>query len=206
MLLEGSKVKGLRWCDSTHLCSVCFQQLTPSTISKKIDGIPMTGGMNSCANLVKMVAQMKYYGLRGLAWPLSELLVKAVESSVQNHGEVDVLVPVPMHKNRQRERGFNQAELLSNLVSLETGIITDNRLVSRMSPTGQQAKVDIQFKSRKRNIAGCFNLLTQKQDSLKIGIVDDLITSGATTLELVELFRDSGWHVQWVAAAGIVKL
>ena len=166
----------------------------------------MTGGMNSCANLVKMVSKMKYHGVRGLAWPLAELVVKAVEKSVHDFGVVDVLVPVPMHKGRLRSRGFNQAELLAELVSMDTGIIVDNKLVSRERATVQQAKVDIKLEDRRQNISGCYKLLTQNNDSLRIGIIDDLITSGATTIELVSLLRESGMQVQWVAAAGIVKL
>ncbi|MBT3317467.1 ComF family protein [bacterium] len=202
----GELARGLRWCDSPHLCNNCFRELSPVTISKTIAGIPMTGGMNSCANLVKMVSEMKYHGVRGLAWPLAELVVKAVEKSVQNYGEVDVLVPVPMHKSRRRDRGFNQAELLAELASLATGIIVDNRLVSRERATVQQAKIDIKLEDRQENISGCYKLLTQNYDSLRIGVIDDLITSGATTAELVNLLRESGLQVQWVAAAGIVKL
>jgi len=166
----------------------------------------MTGGMNSCENLVKMVSEMKYHGVRGLSWPLAELVVKAVEKSVHDFGEVDVLIPVPMHKTRLRSRGFNQAELLAELVSMHTGIIVDNKLVSRERATVQQAKVDIEFENRRNNISGCYKLLTQNYDSLRIGIIDDLITSGATTAELVKLLSESGLQVQWVAAAGIVKL
>ncbi|MCP4144947.1 MAG: ComF family protein [bacterium] len=202
----GGFVRGLRWCDSPHLCTNCFHGLSPIIISKTIAGIPMTGGMNSCANLVKMVSEMKYHGIRGLAWPLADLIVKAVEKSIQNYGEVDVLVPVPMHKSRRRERGFNQAELLAELVSLATGINVENQLVSRERATVQQAKIDIKLEDRRENISGCYKLLTQNYDSLRIGIIDDLITSGATTAELVNLLRESGLRVQWVAAAGIVKL
>lgn len=206
ILPYGEFARGLRWCDSPHLCNNCFQELSPVTISKTIAGIPMTGGMNSCANLVKMVSEMKYHGVRGLAWPLSELVAKAVKKSIQNFGEVDALVPVPMHKARRRDRGFNQAELLAELVSLDTGIIVDNRLVSRERATVQQAKVDIKLEDRRENISGCYKLLTQNYDSLRIGIIDDLITSGATTVELVNLLCESGLRVKWVAAAGIVKL
>jgi predicted amidophosphoribosyltransferase len=111
-----------------------------------------------------------------------------------------------MHKSRRRDRGFNQAELLAELASLATGIIVDNRLVSRERATVQQAKIDIKLEDRQENISGCYKLLTQNYDSLRIGVIDDLITSGATTAELVNLLRESGLQVQWVAAAGIVKL
>lgn len=203
LIPNGRAVSGLRWSDHPQLCVNCFAELQPKVKVTSITGIPAAGGMNSCANLVNLVTKMKYNNLRGLAWPLSELVLRAITVLEQNYGSVDCLVPVPMHWFRRYLRGFNQAEVITELAGLHTGTVVEKRLVSRKRNTGQQAKVSSLFEMRQKNVAGCFSV-NKDSDGRTVGIVDDLVTSGTTVIELASELQKAGWEVSWIASAGIV--
>ena len=76
----------------------------------------------------KAVHRLKYNGVRGLAAPMGA----AMAQHLQRHGvEPDVIVPVPLHRSRQRERGYNQAELLARAVGRWIETPVDAGLLAR---------------------------------------------------------------------------
>lgn len=103
----------------------------------------------------------------------------------------DFLVPVPLHKAKLRERGFNQAESIARGISDVTGWQVCDAL-KRKRYTRTQTKLNTE--ERKKNMEDAFDIPDRKRDVLKgrrCVIVDDVITTGATILACAAAIRES---------------
>ena len=167
--------------------------------------LTLVGGTSSHGNLATIVGRLKYHGIRGLAEPLAQLANRGVElMSIQGH-KVDVLVPIPLFGRRKRERGFNQALLIAQIISQTHMIPVYESLLSRERDTGQQAKIESgQLEDRLRNVRDGFRARKVQETKLRIGLIDDLITTGATMMAAATALRDGGWTVSWAVGAGLV--
>jgi len=121
--------------------------------------------------------------------------------------EIDVIVPLPLHKNRLRQRGYNQSEYIARGISDVTGIPVDTTHVTRVKDTPQQAKIKANGERktadvtelRKANVEDAFAVNHPEQMYHKhILLVDDLITTGATVkscLKAMRRFRGASFSV-----------
>lgn len=100
-----------------------------------------------------------------------------------------VLVPVPLHKKRQRQRGYNQSLEIARQLSKLLGLELNTSLCSRIKNTDPQSTLPM--KTRKKNVAGAFSLITD-QIPKHVAIIDDVITTGSTINELARLFKQGG--------------
>jgi len=202
----GRLVGGLSWTDGPHLCRPCAERIGPDPVRSVLAGpdLSVHGGRRPCSDLVKVLGQWKYHGVRGLAWPLSGLLTAAVGAAIARDGPVDLLVPVALHSRRRRIRGFNQAEVLAQLAGHQLGIQVAGGLLERVRTTGQQAKLKTAA-DRRRNLAGAFVVRPGLEPAAgrRIGLVDDLVTSGATCGAAAAALTGAGWEVTWIAALGV---
>lgn len=211
---RGAVVPGLRWYDGPHLCLACAARLGPRPVRGVIGSppVPVHGACQPGAELVETLGRWKYHGVRGLAWPLAGLLDSAVNAAVARDGDVDYLVPVALHGRRRRERGFNQAEVLAHLVGPNHGVPVAPDILRRTRSTGQQAKLKTAA-GRQANLAGAFVARdtcgagpgqgTGRPGGRRVGLVDDLVTSGATCAAAAEALAARGWQVRWVVALGL---
>jgi ComF family protein len=139
------------------------------------------------------VYQFKYKNLRTLAKPLSELLEKYL-TRYPLPGEV--LVPVPLHHKRLKERGYNQstllAEELSKLLKLP---VVDNCLVrvKYILPQAQTKSLD----ERLANVHQAFSCLNSRLQNARILLVDDVSTSGATLDACASALKAAGAISIW---------
>ncbi len=104
----------------------------------------------------------------------------------------DGLVPVPLHKVRQRERGYNQSEVIAEQISTITGVPILAKAVKRVRMTKSQTKLD--RNERRSNVAGAFRA-SEELDGRKVIILDDVITTGATTREVALAITNTGGKV-----------
>lgn len=126
-----------------------------------------------------IIHAFKYQGKKSLGKLLGERLALIVKSEpyMQN---ADLIVPVPLHSVRKRERGYNQSEILAKKVSEETKIKFIDLLVRRKNTKTQTT---LSPEERKKNVEDAFYI---KEDLInlvkgkKIIVVDDVMTSGAT--------------------------
>lgn len=117
-------------------------------------------------------------------------------------GEYDALVPVPLHPRKQRTRGANQAETLCHLLAHKAGLPVLMPL-KRTRYTKPQKKLTIV--QRQRNVHDAF-VLTDNVQGLRILLVDDIRTTGATARECTrELMRGKARSVTLLTAAIAVK-
>ncbi|MCU0934472.1 MAG: hypothetical protein MUF66_00045 [Gammaproteobacteria bacterium] len=112
----------------------------------------------------------------------------------------DLLIPVPLHRRRLRQRGFNQ--------SVEVARVLEERLGLALVPSGGVIRVRITVPqtelegaaARQRNVAGAFHVEHRAVRGQRVALVDDVMTTGATLYELARAVRASGavWVEAWV--------
>ncbi|RLA51497.1 MAG: ComF family protein, partial [Gammaproteobacteria bacterium] len=106
---------------------------------------------------------------------------------------VDLLLPVPLHWRRLWQRGFNQSDLLCRQLRCAhpalTGAVLENRLVRRHRATAAQSGSNAS--QRARNLRGAFTA-RRPCDNLRIAIVDDVLTTGATASAVASVLQAAG--------------
>ncbi|HBE92734.1 MAG TPA: ComF family protein [Gammaproteobacteria bacterium] len=100
-----------------------------------------------------------------------------------------LLIPVPLHAKRLRERGFNQAQELTRILSSRLSIDVDSHSLCRTRDTTAQSSLP--KKERQKNIRNAF-ALSAKIDSSHVAIIDDVMTTGLTVNEISKTLRRSG--------------
>lgn len=112
----------------------------------------------------------------------------------------DCLVPVPLHFYRENWRGFNQAELMAEVVSSRMTDVRLEKLLVRMKNTKQQVTMKTK-EEREENIRGAFKINEKFKNSklkkLKILLVDDVFTSGADMRECTKVLKKAGVELVW---------
>jgi len=186
-------VPGLRPWDAPHLCRPCRDALDQGAAVRPASGgcPPVLAARATGADLVALVAAWKYHGVRGLAWPLAGLLTPTARTLARDLGAPPVLVPVPLHRRRRRQRGFNQAELLARLLARDLAAPWAGPL-RRVRATAQQARIAADA-VRRRNLAGSCRI--DPRAPLPAGpvvLVDDIVTSGATLAEAARALAAAG--------------
>jgi competence protein ComFC len=121
---------------------------------------------------------------------LADLLVSQAVPSLKN-GQWDLIVPVPLHPAKEREREFNQAARLARHLSRATQIPVNEGLVRRVRPTATQTQLN--RAERAGNVRAAFALSGPKKlNGEKIILLDDVLTTGATTSACARVLRKAG--------------
>ena len=134
------------------------------------------------------IQALKFRPSRPMGRALGLLLVEVVEDRCDTV-EIDVLVPVPLHHRRLRERGFNQAFEIARPVAARTGLPLVTRGIQRQSNT--RAQTLLAAADRHSNMHGAFRV-TRDFKGMNVAIVDDVITTGATVNALAASLRGAG--------------
>jgi ComF family protein len=132
----------------------------------------------------------KFAGRRGLAEPLGDLVAELGLSALPG-ATPDLLLPVPLHRRRERERGYNQALLLSRRLERAWGVPVAADVLVRRGATAPQA--DLDAPARRRNVRGAF-AVTNPETILgrHVVLVDDVLTTGATAGECARCLLRAG--------------
>jgi ComF family protein len=102
---------------------------------------------------------------------------------------IDVVVPVPLHRSRRRERGYDQATLLARGIARSLDLVCDDQVLRRVRRTRQQTTLDA--RDRRRNVEGAFEAGVPLDDETVL-LVDDVITTGSTMEAAASAIRDAG--------------
>ncbi|MDP2154085.1 MAG: ComF family protein [Methylotenera sp.] len=162
------------------------------TYDYPVDGLLQHYKYNASLNLAHTFASLF----------LEKKLTQSKQSMMQN--EVNLIIPMPMHQNRLKERGFNQALEIAKLLSKALTIQLDYTACQRTKHTPPQASLNL--KDRIKNIKGAFSC-QQSLQHLNIAIIDDVMTTGASLNELAKTLKQAGAaHVEcWVMARTLQK-
>ncbi|HEY8484849.1 MAG TPA: ComF family protein [Longimicrobiales bacterium] len=139
----------------------------------------------------RIVHQLKYRGWRALAEPMAEWMA-AVRLPDDVEEEARIVVPVPTTAVRQRERGYNQAELLARAYARRTR--REVRLFLERAE-GARSQTALQPVARAANVAGAFRVTRGSEPGLlgaHLLLVDDVLTTGATAAECARTLVAAG--------------
>lgn len=128
-----------------------------------------------------LLHKMKYGPNASLARFMGELLASSLRDELEAL-ELDLVVPVPLHVARLKQRGFNQAAIIGKTVARTLGVVLELGLLERLKATRPQ--VGLSRTERQDNVKGAFSV---REPSLLKGktvlLVDDVYTTGATLKE-----------------------
>ena len=151
----------------------------------------------------KMMQRYKYGNMLNISHTFGQLLAEKSPLGSLNTSSVDLIIPMPMHPTRLKERGFNQALEIAKILTKNCKAKLDYKSVERQTLTPPQASLPL--KERVKNIKGAFKVNAEIIDKLagkRIAIVDDVMTTGASLNELAKTLKKAGAsHVEcWVIA------
>jgi ComF family protein len=134
------------------------------------------------------IHELKYRNLQAIAPYLAEYMAEYYK----NHGlSGEVLLAVPLHTNRLRNRGYNQSELLADKISELINLPVLHNVLLRIKDSNPQAKtsnVDI----RRQNVLNAFHCYTEEVMEKEVILIDDVCTSGATLEACAQALKKAG--------------
>lgn len=184
----------------SFLCPSCSQKIQINT------GLDRKTGLAAAVSYSdeiprQLIAVLKYQKIKTAAVPLGEILSRYIENCLPAEasaqaGKLEIknyfIVPVPLHWHRERERGFNQVNLIAEQLSRKTGWPVLKNVLKRIRNTPSQVELK-EKKKREMNVRGCFAVENPEFLAGKnIIILDDVSTSGATMREAIKTVRKSG--------------
>jgi len=143
-----------------------------------------------------LIYRYKYRGEKYLSNPMIHWMTRCLESC---DWDFDVIVPVPLHPIREKQRGFNQADLLARGLSRNTGIPLMDKSLIRIRNTPQQARLS--GHERRRNLMGAFRIRESGKGPGKrprafegrtVLLVDDVYTTGNTADQCSRVLLGAG--------------
>jgi len=173
--------------ESETKCSFCKSDGGISEDHK----IPMVRSLGRFDDYYKeLIHRFKY----GKKIPLGKRLAQRLGETINSDPRFlksDFLIPVPLHKSRYRERGFNQSEIVAEEISKIAGLpLLKNALIRKKNTKDQ---TNLSFQQREENVKGAF-VVTQPEiiNGKRIVLVDDVITTGATLSECARTLKQAG--------------
>lgn len=137
-----------------------------------------------------MILSLKYHSALWLVHDMLPLLEACCESFLAIH-EIDLVMPIPLHPVKKRDRGYNQASVLGKPLAAKLGIPWEPRCLQRIRQTGTQTRLTA--RQRITNVKGAFKVRwPQWLEGKNILIIDDVMTTGATVSEAARELRKSG--------------
>lgn len=138
-----------------------------------------------------LISRYKYQGHFCSGAVLADiLLTKLFKDQIRDQNKKpDLIVPVPLHRQRQFFRGFNQSQWLAQYLSRELNVPVDAYLLKRCRKTPPQQ--GLKRKQRQKNLKGAFQV-NRPIEGKHIALVDDVVTTGSTVSELAQLLKKAG--------------
>jgi ComF family protein len=145
------------------------------------------------------IHELKYRNLRALVPSLAEFLYDYI---LENPVPGDILVPVPIHRKRWRERGYNQSALLARELGRLSGLTVVESYLIRHSYAPPQAR-SASVTERQKNVAGAFTCLDTQLQGKRVLLIDDVSTSGATLNTCARALKTAGAAAVWGLALAL---
>jgi len=180
--------------NNTAFCPVCFRRLPENkkTCHRESPFILAAAGFYGDEILDRLIALLKYQKIKQAAVPLGEILSKYLIRNLKLEIRNFLIVPVPLHWRKEKQRGFNQTRLIADCLSKNTGLPVVKNALERIKNTASQVKLKDKEK-REFNVQNCF--VAEKSELLSgknIVLLDDVFTTGATMKEAASVIKKSG--------------
>ncbi len=128
-------------------------------------------------------------------------LLAEVRSDIISEWKIDYIIPVPLHRLKLSERGYNQSYYIAKGLGRELSVPVKSIFVKRIKYT--QSQTMLSRIERQANLSDAFKAYGKKIKSKKILIVDDVITTGATTNECAKVLLEAGAAKVFAASAAV---
>ncbi|MBS3983113.1 MAG: ComF family protein [Dethiobacter sp.] len=199
------------------ICSLCLAQVpVPEACCFKC-AQPLAAGQESCPQcsglsfafksactvqayrgaVKRAIHNYKYHGRKEMAKTLGGLMAQQIRRS--GWPKMEAIVPVPLHRSRLSERGYDQALLLAQVVAAELRLPLKKAL-QRKSATPSQTK--LVARERWENVSQAFELVAGVPLPARVLLVDDLLTTGATAHFAAQTLLDGGAKEVYLAVVG----
>ena len=181
---------GKTLCDDCHaklawleepICSLCGQVLTrvaPYCHDCQKRPLPLTqirAAFLFVDPIPKLIHQLKYENSFALAEPLGTYMAQAW---AKWHTDIDLIIPIPLHAQRQKKRGYNQSALLAKVFSHQVRLPYNQDVLTRIRNTRPQ--VGLSSRARLQNLDGAFAVDKEVVRGKRVLLIDDVCTTGAT--------------------------
>ena len=193
-----------------ELCAHCASDLPWNHICCARCALPLVQAAAACGRCLKrapaysrLLAPLRYaYPLDGLIMRfkfnqdlaagtlLADLVIDALHDTLTNTSSPDLVVPVPLHANRLRERGYNQSLELARRIAPALRLPIAIDALRRTRATEVQSGLDA--KARKQNVRGAFAADANDVHDRHVALVDDVVTTGATVHECAQALKRAG--------------
>jgi ComF family protein len=138
----------------------------------------------------ELIHELKFYGGVDIANFFGIILGKIIKDE-KIFADYHVILPVPLHSRRLKERSYNQSEILAKMASTISEREFLNDCALRIRETEAQTKLGV--KERVENVRGAFDIINSDRINGKsIIIIDDVVTTGATTNEIARILKKNG--------------
>lgn len=185
----------------TWLCSSCVRMHLRARRTPLPRDLRLRTGITSITTLgfysnplwQEAVRSLKFHGVREVAEVCGALLADVYGRSDDPaiaRALSTIVIPVPLHRRRERERGFNQSALLGRVVAERIGALYANEVLQRVRRTSSQTIHT--HEERYANVASVFDLgraASLVPQHARLVLVDDVVTTGATTIAATEVLR-----------------
>jgi competence protein ComFC len=194
------------------LCPACWSRLEPARgegiLARPIAGaenVPVVSPFHTNDELLELVRFLKFSGGRtavpALGWWMAAALGDYLAGPRGPDTAAPVLVPVPLHPQREKSRGYNQAALLAHEVAGRLGLDVDSGILGRTRNTKSQSTLD--RGKRAENVNGAFGLgRGEPAGGRNVILIDDLVTTGETARACVAALESASPRSIAVLAAG----
>jgi ComF family protein len=203
--------------DDLALCPDCQRDLPYQTASCQHCALPLqqSGVCGRCQKMPPVfdAAESVFEYRDGIEWLIQGMKFGNKLSHAQILGQLmaehftrrdaadlpDVMIPVPLHKDRLKHRGYNQALELARPLVRKLRIALDWQSCNRVTPTAEQSSLPAD--ERRRNVRNAFRF-TNAHHYQSVALLDDVMTTGSTVNELATALKQNGvQHVEvWTCA------
>ena len=175
--------------ESVKMCSKCYDSLEFLSYNKRFatEGIAIYCAGVYEKNLQKLIRGLKYHNQRDLAFFQAKFMWEYWQNISQE--ENFIVVPVPLHKDRQHKRHYNHMELVAEEFCRLSGYTLNTKLITRIKNTKPQYKLTPT--QRAENLNNAFKVHSNFYTGGKILIIDDICTTGSTFTEMIKTFKNN---------------
>lgn len=142
--------------------------------------------------IMQLISRLKFHHKLIYAKAIATLFIQKILGEwYKNKPLPNLIIPIPLHEQRLKQRGFNQAYEMAKPIAKELGVAIDVTGVKRIKHTAAQNQLP--SKARKINIADAF-AAKRSYTGMTIAVIDDVVTTCSTVTEFSTVLRKNGAH------------
>ena len=177
--------------ENSFLCTNCKSEIlfNDYKVIKRIDNIDVYSCCNYSGIPQKLVRLLKFHNKRFLSKEIANLIFKYISELNSDFSDYEIIC-VPLHKNKQKKRGFNQCELISKDLSELLKIPYNFNIIKRIKNT--KSMYNLKYAQRIENLKKAFSVDKSSYNGKNLLIIDDIVTTGTTLTEMIKELKKSG--------------